>query len=97
MFQILQSLGTQQILVRQVPTLVATLTIAEVFYKFHSFTLECLAFLATWFVLDAGVETVAGRKRNPYESVVAPPPCPASTEGPDAVHGRSLPLGSVDL
>ena len=27
--------------------------IAEVFYKFHSFTLECAAFLATWAALDA--------------------------------------------
>lgn len=26
--------------------------IAEIFYKFHSFTLECLAFLATWFVVS---------------------------------------------
>jgi hypothetical protein len=25
--------------------------IAETFYKFHSFTLECGAFLATWWVL----------------------------------------------
>ena len=25
----------------------------ELFYKFHSFTLECGAFLATWWVYDA--------------------------------------------
>jgi len=25
------------------------LSIAETFYRFHSFTLECLAFLATWY------------------------------------------------
>ena len=29
---------------------------AELFYKFHSFSLECAAFLATWFVLDALVQ-----------------------------------------
>jgi hypothetical protein len=34
--------------------------IAEAFYKFHSFTLECIAFLATWFVLDAAL---TGAKR----------------------------------
>ncbi len=28
------------------------LVIAEFFYKFHSFLLECLAFLVTWFVLS---------------------------------------------
>ena len=27
----------------------ASFVIAEVFYKFHSFTLECAAFLVTWF------------------------------------------------
>ena len=32
--------------------------IAELFYKFHSFTLECAAFLATWFVIDALVQKI---------------------------------------
>jgi hypothetical protein len=36
----------------QLPALAGALLVAEWFYKFHSFTLECLAFLATWFVLD---------------------------------------------
>ncbi|KYF52552.1 hypothetical protein BE04_11250 [Sorangium cellulosum] len=30
----------------------AALVVAEVFYKFHSFSLECLAFLATWFAFS---------------------------------------------
>lgn len=30
-------------------TLGVSLVIAEFFYKFHSFTLEALAFLATWY------------------------------------------------
>jgi hypothetical protein len=32
-------------------TLAAALVIAEQLYKFRSFTLEALAFLATWYVL----------------------------------------------
>ncbi|MGQ0550925.1 MAG: hypothetical protein ACT4PY_14795 [Armatimonadota bacterium] len=32
-------------------TLAGSLLIAEFFYKFHSFTLEALAFLATWYAL----------------------------------------------
>jgi hypothetical protein len=32
-------------------TLVLSLGIAELLYKFHSFTLEAIAFLATWYVL----------------------------------------------
>jgi hypothetical protein len=34
----------------------AAMIIAEVFYKFQSFTLECLTFLGTWYMLDAGVQ-----------------------------------------
>jgi hypothetical protein len=32
-------------------TLATAFVIAEQFYKFHSFTLETIAFLATWWVL----------------------------------------------
>ncbi|HEV8535971.1 MAG TPA: hypothetical protein VGR87_09690 [Candidatus Limnocylindria bacterium] len=32
-------------------TLAISFAIAEPFFKFHSFTLETLAFLATWWVL----------------------------------------------
>lgn len=45
----------------EVPTLAASVAIAEFFYKFHSFSLECLAFLATWFVLGGAVSAVAGK------------------------------------
>ncbi len=38
--------------IEQAPTLGTSLLLAELFYKFHSFTLECLAFLATWYGLD---------------------------------------------
>jgi hypothetical protein len=38
--------------------LVLSLIIAELFYKFHSFTLEAIAFLVTWYVLGAIAEFV---------------------------------------
>jgi hypothetical protein len=40
-------------LVREGLTFAVALVIAEMFYKFHSFSLECLAFLATWAALSA--------------------------------------------
>jgi len=43
----------------QAPALLASFVIAELFYKFHSFTLECLAFLATWFAIDVVLTTVS--------------------------------------
>lgn len=53
MFSLFRSLSLRQGLTQQLPALAASLWIAELFYKFHSFLLECGAFLATWFVLDA--------------------------------------------
>jgi len=32
-------------------TLGVSLAVAEIFYKFHSFTLEALAFLGTWYAM----------------------------------------------
>lgn len=53
MYTLVRSIPLRQLLSQQAPVLVASLLVAEVFYKFHSFTLECVAFLATWYVLDA--------------------------------------------
>ena len=39
-------------LARESVPFIASLVIAETFYKFHSFTLECVAFLATWYALS---------------------------------------------
>ena len=58
MYQLIRLLTVRQMLGRQVPALAASFGVAEVFYKFHSFTLECAAFLVTWFALDAVVQTV---------------------------------------
>ena len=55
MFTLIRSLPTRQLLLEQLPTFTVSFVIAELFYKFHSFTLECIAFLITWYVLDAGV------------------------------------------
>jgi hypothetical protein len=45
-------------LVESVPPLVVALAVAEVFFKFGSFTLECLAFLAVWQVLGRGYDAL---------------------------------------
>jgi len=61
MYTLVRSLSVRSLLSEQLPALSASFVIAEVFYKFHSFTLECGAFLATWYVLDAGLQLL--RKR----------------------------------
>jgi hypothetical protein len=52
MFSMIKELGVQVALKREAaPFLIAFLT-AEFFFKFKSFALECLGFLAVWFVLS---------------------------------------------
>lgn len=51
MYTFLLSLKNRRVALTEAPSLVGSVVIAEVFYKFHSFTLECVAFLATWLVL----------------------------------------------
>jgi hypothetical protein len=52
MFSLVKELGVQVALKREAAPFLVAFLIAEFFYKFHSFTLECLAFLATWFLLS---------------------------------------------
>jgi hypothetical protein len=61
MYQLFRSATTRELLRQQAPTLLVSLLIAELLYKFHSFTLECVLFLATWFVLDAAWRAVRGQ------------------------------------
>jgi hypothetical protein len=53
MYELLRSLSSRRLVLEQVPAATLSLAVAEVFFKFHSFLLECLAFLVTWFVIDA--------------------------------------------
>lgn len=43
------------------PGLVISLIIAEIFYKFGSFSLECVAFPGTWFLIDLIIEVIANK------------------------------------
>lgn len=53
MYELIRRLTVRQLTLEQLPLLVISLGIAEMFYKFHSFLLEAGAFLLTWFALGA--------------------------------------------
>jgi hypothetical protein len=53
MFELAQLWGTRELALHEAAPLTGALVIAEIFYKFHSFTLEAAAFLGTWYVLSA--------------------------------------------
>ena len=67
MFELLRSSTLRQLLARQAPALALSLIVAELFYKFGSFTLECLGFLVTWFVLDAVFAQIGRALSKPAE------------------------------
>lgn len=48
----LQSLFSQGIAKISLPSLAVSWVVAEVFFKFHSFLLECLSMLGLWVLLD---------------------------------------------
>jgi hypothetical protein len=52
MYMLIRLIPLRQLLLEQLPALAFSLVIAEMFYKFHSFTLECVAFLLTWYAVD---------------------------------------------
>ena len=52
MYTLMANVGLRKGLISEGPCLLLSMLIAEVFYKFHSFSLECLALLATWFVVS---------------------------------------------
>ncbi len=65
MYTLIHDRSVAELLSEHLPTVTASLIIAEMFYKFHSFLLESLAFLATWYVLGAAfrvTEKLLGRR-----------------------------------
>ncbi len=58
MYTLLSLLPLKRLTCEQAPTLAGAWLMAELFYKFHSFSLEAAAFLATWFAIDALAQTV---------------------------------------
>ncbi|MGH7819792.1 MAG: hypothetical protein ACREQ9_08465 [Candidatus Binatia bacterium] len=66
MYTLIRQVPTSKLISEQLPALVGALAVAETFYKFQSFMLESLAFLATWFVFDwVVVKIVASGTRSP--------------------------------
>lgn len=61
MHHLIRSTPLKRLLILEVPALVLALVVAEMFYKFGSFTLECLAFLPTWYVLSLLFDGLARR------------------------------------
>jgi len=53
MYTLIKSVGFRTFLIQEAPYLVIAFLIASLFYKFGSFGVEAIAFVATWAVLSA--------------------------------------------
>jgi len=62
MYTLIRRARLQEGLVIEAPAFILSLGLAEVFYKFHSFTLECVCFLATWLAASCAVSFATGRQ-----------------------------------
>lgn len=61
MYTLVKNRSIRELITQQAPALIAALIIAELLYKFRSFTLECVAFLFTWYVIDAVITRMLKR------------------------------------
>ena len=58
MFSLIKDLGVRIALKQEAIPFLIAFAVAEFFFKFKSFALECLGFLVLWFVLDAAYTAV---------------------------------------
>ncbi len=61
MFNLIRRGTSRELLTGELPALVVSLGVAEAFFKFHSFLLEGMAFLALWYALGAAAWAVRTR------------------------------------
>lgn len=60
MYTLIRSTPPGRLIALVTPSFLVAFAIAEFFYKFKSFALECVAFLLTWLVIEA---TLSGLHR----------------------------------
>jgi hypothetical protein len=63
MLSYLRANGWRALMTRELPTMVFALVVAELWFKFGSFTLEVLGFLAVWIASSALVDGVVALVR----------------------------------
>jgi hypothetical protein len=55
MYTLVRRVRLREGILAEGPAFLISLLCAETFYKFHSFTLECVCFLATWLAVSSAL------------------------------------------
>ncbi len=61
MYELIRSSSRRELFTRHVPGLIIAFVMAELFYKWGSFALERLGFLATWLLVDLIFALASGK------------------------------------
>lgn len=61
MYTLSRAVSLRELLLGQAPMILASLLIAEFFFKFHSFILEAAGFLVVWYLIDYVADIVVRR------------------------------------
>jgi hypothetical protein len=65
MYTLTRVVPWRRLAIEQAPPALIALAIAEAVFKFHSFTLECMAFLAVWYGIDFAFHQARRRWQRP--------------------------------
>jgi hypothetical protein len=65
MLEFVRSLRRRRDFWTRLPAFALAFLVAEIFYKFKSFSVECAAFLVTWLIIDVIVDQLAKRLEPP--------------------------------
>ena len=68
MYTVLRAVPLRTLATQLAPSALMAAALAESFYRFHSFTLECAAFLATWYAIDFAMDRLR-RWADPSSSI----------------------------
>ena len=61
MYTLIKTHGIQEALRKETASMVFSMAVAELLFHFHSFTLECVSFLATWYCVSYATDYVKSR------------------------------------
>jgi hypothetical protein len=67
MFSLIKTLGIEMSLRKEAGPFIVAFLIASFFFKFGSFALECLAFVAVWYVLSFLQSLIIPTARHPEQ------------------------------
>jgi hypothetical protein len=65
MYSLIKDQGIKKLMTTEIPALAGALILAEAFYHFGSFILECGAFMVSWYIISFTIFKLKPSKKKP--------------------------------